>query len=116
PRYVRLSMPAWDFSSQLDLIPALQALGVRTAFTDGADLSGIAPNLYINAALHRATITVDEHGTEAAAVTVVGRGATSMPPTPVLVTADHPFAFAIVHKATGVPLFVGHVADPSARG
>jgi serpin B len=28
--------------------------------------------------------------------------------------ADHPFAFAIVHKATSTPLFYGIVADPTA--
>jgi serpin B len=114
-RNVRLSMPSWDFSSSLDLDPALRALGVRTAFTDGADLSGIGPGLHINMAVHRATITVDENGTEAAAGTLVGGAPTSVPPPPVAVTADHPFAIAIVHKATGVPLFVGHVADPSAH-
>jgi serine protease inhibitor len=30
-------------------------------------------------------------------------------------TVDRPFAFAIVHTPTGVPLFMGQVADPSAH-
>lgn len=115
-RLVQLSMPSWDFSSDLDLKPALEALGVRTAFTDRADLTGIGLNLYIEKAVHRANITVDEDGTEAAAVTGVGVGVTSAPPAPqVVVTVDHPFAFAIVHTRTGVPLFMGRVGDPSAH-
>jgi serpin B len=115
-RYVRLFMPKWDFSSALDLTQALGELGVRTAFSDFADLSGIGPNLYIASAIHKATIAVDENGTEAAAVTAVGTSPQSKPPEPIVVTADHPFAFSIVHKATGVPLFVGQVADPAAHG
>jgi serine protease inhibitor len=27
--------------------------------------------------------------------------------------ADHPFAFAVMHDATGTPLFEGVVGDPS---
>ena len=116
PRLVRLSMPSWDFSSDLDLKGALKALGVQTAFTDQADLTGIGPNLYIAQAVHRANITVDEDGTEAAAVTGVGAAATSAPPVPeVVVTADHPFAFAIVDTRIGVPLFMGRVADPTSH-
>lgn len=32
---------------------------------------------------------------------------------PTVVRADHPFAFAIVHKPTGAVLFEGSVADPT---
>ena len=32
---------------------------------------------------------------------------------PPAVRADHPFAFAIVHRPTKTPLFIGHVADPT---
>ena len=36
-------------------------------------------------------------------------------PPKIQLTVDRPFAFAIVHTATGVPLFMGQVADPSAH-
>jgi serine protease inhibitor len=70
--------------------------------------------LYIYQAVHKANITVDEWGTEAAAVTGIAM-AVSAPPQPTArVRADRPFGFAVVHAPTGVPLFVGQVADPSA--
>ena len=66
-------------------------------------------------ALHRANITVDESGTEAAAVTALVVDAAGAGPASVTVRADHPFAFAIVHQATAAPLFLGQVADPAAH-
>jgi serpin B len=79
-----------------------------------ADFSGIADErLIIGSAVHKANITVDEDGTEAAAVTAVESQATSAGPRSVTLRADRPFAFAIVHKPTGAPLFIGQVADPT---
>ena len=87
-------------------------------FTDLADFSGItgAERLAISKAVHRANITVDESGTEAAAATGIGVGPTSADAGPdVTVRADRPFAFAVVHVPTRTPLFVGQVADPAQR-
>ena len=108
---VDLFLPRWDFATDLDLLPALRTLGL----TDLDDFSGISDaGLGLDQAVHRANITVDEWGTEAAAVTGL-TFPTSAPPEPqVVVRADRPFAFAIVHQPTGAPLFIGQVADPLA--
>jgi serpin B len=59
---------------------------------------------------------VDEKGTEAAAATAVEMniplGIEMNPPKPVEVKVDHPFLFAIQHRASGACLFLGHVVDP----
>lgn len=111
----KVVMPRWDFATDLDLLPALQALGMRVPFSDQANFSGIADGLAIGQAMHRATITVDEWGTEAAAVTGLGMRVTALPADPpVEIRADRPFAFAVVHRPTQTPLFVGQVTDPSA--
>jgi serine protease inhibitor len=120
PERVKIAMPRWDFASEIELAAPLQKLGMTDAFSDSAaDFTGIAGgrgDLIIHEAVHRANITVDEAGTEAAAVTGVVIGFTSAPPPArITVRADHPFAFAIVHKPTRTPLFVGQVADPTAR-
>lgn len=119
---VKLSMPRWNFSTDLDLESVLKRMGMSVPFDrTAADLTGIAElgggrRLYIAQAVHRANISVDEWGTEAAAVTGVGMGATSAVPRELTFAVDRAFAFAIVHRSTGLPLFLGHVADPSAAG
>lgn len=115
---VKVAMPRWDFATKVDLKETLRKLGMTLPFAGEADFSGMtdAEQLTIWEAIHRANITVDETGTEAAAVTGVAVGPTSAEVAPALsVRADHPFAFAIVHKPTRMPLFTGIVADPSAK-
>ena len=115
PGRVDLSMPRWDFATDLDLIPPLRELGMEVPFDQGADFSGMLPGVWLDQAVHRANITVDEWGTEAAAVTGLAFPSSLPPPSDVTIRADHPFAFAIVDTNTGTPLFIGHVADPTDR-
>lgn len=117
PQPVDVRLPRWDFAADLPLKAELIRLGVASVFDpERADLSGISVvDLYVSQALHRANITVDEYGSEAAAVTAAAIAPTSArPEPPVSFHADRPFAFAIVHAATGAPLFYGVVADPTA--
>src|SRR2546430_17630278 len=72
PENVALSLPQWDFGSSLDLVPALRTLGLTLPFGADADFSGISPGLHVTQAVHRANITVDEWGTEAAPATAMG--------------------------------------------
>ncbi|MGH3786360.1 MAG: serpin family protein [Pseudonocardiaceae bacterium] len=109
---VDMFLPRWDFATDLDLMPALNTLGLTAL----EDLSGISEvGLGLDQAVHRANITVDEWGTEAAAATGLAFALSMPPPPQFVVRADRPFAFTIVHRPTGAPLFVGHVADPLAR-
>lgn len=111
---VDLALPRFHVTSKHDLVDALGALGLAAPFGPGADFSGISSEeLWIADALQRATITVDEWGTEAAAVTGLGFDSSGPPPPDAVIAADRPFAFAIRHVPTGAPLFVGVVADPS---
>lgn len=115
-RSVDLQLPRFRFTSEFDLGATLQAMGIRRAFTDAADFSGITREeaLQISAVLHEAFVAVDENGTEAAAATSVAITLTAIPAPvePVAVHVDHPFLFVIRHDATGAILFLGRVADP----
>ncbi len=113
---VMLEFPKWDFATDLDLKPLMIDLGMELPFEPAADFSAMTHlDLAISEVIHRANITVDEWGTEAAAVTGGGM-AGSVPPEPdIVVLADHPFAFVVRHPATGTPLFIGQVADPTAE-
>jgi serpin B len=111
-----LAMPRFDFETDLDLPRLLEAMGMTDPFDPGAaDFSGMTGSrgLYISAALHKADITVDEKGTEAAAATAVVM-AESAAPEPTEVIADRPFLFAVAERETGAILFLGRVTDPSS--
>ncbi len=112
-----VTMPRFDFESGIDLPRIFQGMGMPAAFRpDVADFSGIAGNkeLYISAAIHRATITADEKGTEATAATViVGQVSSGLATQPVHLTIDRPFIFAIVDRETGTILFLGRVMNPA---
>ncbi|MBM7785968.1 serpin family protein [Tenggerimyces flavus] len=112
---VDLTMPRWDFATDLDLVPPLRELGMEVPFTPEADFSGMLPGVMIDQVVHRANITVDEWGTEAAAVTGISAVPVSAPAPGIPLRADHPFAFAIMHLPTKTPLFLGQVVDPTAK-
>jgi serpin B len=61
---------------------------------------------------HKTYVAVDESGTEAAAVTSVGVGATAAPIDPPDYTADRPFIFAIREKNSGLVIFAGVINNP----
>ena len=112
---VFLTMPRFEFESEFSLRSALQEIGMAQALTPDADFSGMTgkPDLYIDDVFHKAFVSVDEEGTEAAAATAVVMRATSMPAEPVEVTVDRPFVFLIRDIATGTVLFLGHVVNPA---
>lgn len=59
---------------------------------------------------HQGTITVDEEGTQAAAVTTVGFMPLSAQ---VRFSVDRPFLFLVYEHRTGCLLFLGRVANPT---
>ncbi len=112
---VALGLPKFEVESSFSLVEALSALGMPVAFTERADFSGMTGNheLMIGEVVHKAFVSVDEAGTEAAAATAVMMELTAAPAEPVEVTVDRPFIFAIRDIQTGALLFVGRVVDPS---
>ncbi len=105
-------------TDQFELKDTLAALGMKQAFQQSeADFSGMTGgrNLFISAAVHKAYISVDEKGTEAAAATGTIMTATAMrqEPPPIIFRADHPFLFLIRDNQSGGILFMGRVTDPT---
>lgn len=114
-RQVALTMPKFEFESDLSLAETLAAMGMPDAFTGAADFSGMtsARDLFISNVIHKAFVSVDEAGTEAAAATaVIMKGLSAAVEEPVEVTVDHPFIFLIRDIETGTILFVGRVTNP----
>lgn len=61
-------------------------------------------------ALHKAVLTIDEKGTEAAGTTFVEAIPMSMPPS---VAFSRPYLVIIIDEITKSPLFVGKVVNPT---
>lgn len=116
---VRISLPKFKFSYYTSLKDTLESLGMKTAFTDAADLSkmtGGDNDLCVFDVLHKCYVRIDELGAEAAAVTSVIVGATAMPVDLIEFNANKPFAFAIYSVEDGTIAFMGAVNDPTAAG
>lgn len=112
---VAMAMPKFKLEWSDSLNGVLSALGMGVAFQPyQADLSGIAGNpgdLYISYVKQGTFVDVNEEGTEAAAVTVVGIGLTSVGPTEFRV--DRPFVFLIRERFSGTILFMGKIMNPA---
>ncbi|MCC5940826.1 MAG: serpin family protein [Balneolaceae bacterium] len=114
-RDITLQLPKFEFEYEIEYNDILKSMGIVKAFSEWeANLKGIADvspqNLFIDHVKHKTFIRVDEEGTEAAAVTSVGVGITSMPPQMIV---DRPFVFIIHERESGTNLFMGKVSNPA---
>jgi serpin B len=118
-RKVVLTMPKFEFTSDFSLKKTLSDMGMPIAFSGDTDFSGMdgKRDLSISDVIHKAFVSVEETGTEAAAATAVIVGLTAMPPTQpeqiVTMTIDRPFIFLIRDIQTGTILFIGRVMNPA---
>ena len=107
-------MPKFKFETKYFMAKDLIEMGMPTAFSMGADLSGMTGNmdLFIDKVIHQAFVEVNEEGTEAAAATAVIGTLNGIEKSNIF-RADHPFIFIIQQKDTGNILFMGRVNDPT---
>jgi serpin B len=119
PLKCKLALPKFAISPKSASIkPLLETLGVKTAFTTAADFRPLlgrrARQMQLDDVHQAAGITIDETGGEAvaaAAATVMSKS--FGPPLPDC-SAQRPFLFAVLHRASGTPLFMGRIGDPTA--
>jgi len=112
-RSVALSMPKFEFDSDLSLADTLAEMGMPAPFGGRADFSGMTGDrdLFISDVIHKAFVSVDEAGTEAAAATAVIMKRLALPKDPVEVSLDRPFLFLIRDIETNAILFLGRVVS-----
>lgn len=110
----RLRFPKFTLEGSLELSPDLRALGMPRAFSDAAQFPRLVTDesTRLSFVQHNVKVEVDEKGTRAAAVTVVGVVVTSVP---LGVDIDRPFVFVIRERLSGTVLFTGVVRNPLAR-
>jgi len=113
---VTLSMPRFKVENKLGLVDILKGMGIQKAFSgveaDFSAMLDIDIIAFISEVIQKSYISVDEAGTEAAAVTVIVLS-TSMGPMPnpeeVTMVIDRPFIFTITEQSTGAILFMGKI-------
>ncbi len=106
-----ISMPRFKVECKFSLKEPVADLGMKQIFGEGG-LTGIAddPRLVVYDIMHKTFVEVNEEGTEAAAVTAVIAGPTSVGAS---FHANRPFIYLIREKSTGAILFIGRMDNPS---
>ena len=123
---LQFSLPRFQIQTEARLAATLRALRMPLAFDpQAADFSGIALQpcsastdcLFISQVIHQANIDVDEKGTTASAATavVMTTGGPGYQGPWLTFRLDRPFLFILRDTKTGAVLFMGRVADPSAK-
>ncbi len=111
---ITIMIPRFRLEYKNKLNNVLINLGMKDAFIpEIANFSKInkAKKLFISEVLHKTFIEVNEEGTEAAAVTSIGVGVTSVGN---YFKVNKPFLFIIYEKNTNTILFIGKVINPIA--
>ncbi|XP_062274156.1 heparin cofactor 2 [Scomber scombrus] len=104
-------LPRFKLEQNYDLIANLKEMGLTDLFQENGDFTGMtSEKVAMNWLKHQGTITVNEEGTEAAALTQVGFMPLS---SQIRFTVDQPFLFLIYEHRTDCLVFMGRVVNPS---
>jgi len=116
-RNVTLSVPKFDVTSDLDLIPSLKNLGISDVFdsavSDFSPMTKDEKGIVLSQVKHATRVKIDEEGCVASAYTVMmmARGAAIIEEEEIDFTVNRPFLFVITNMDE-LPLFVGIVNQP----
>jgi serpin B len=114
---VWLKLPRFKVECELLLNDPVMSVGMKHMFEeDLADFEKISDwELFVSFIKQKTYVEVNEEGTEAAAVTVIGIGITSVGPSEpqsIPFHANRPFLYLIKEKSTGAILFIGRMDEP----
>jgi serpin B len=116
-RYGHLAMPRFKLDFKRSFKDILAELGMGVAFIEGlADFTRINKmgGLFISEVLHKSFLEINEEGTEAAAVTVVEIGYTSVGDE-FRMTINRPFLLVIRETKNNTVLFLGKIMEPESN-
>lgn len=116
-REIRLRLPKFKLSSDIDFQKILVSMGLKISATDVIDFSGLTElpeyNLSIDGIRQSSIIELNEKGTKVISTTHVSGGITSPGPPPEIVEfyLDHPFAYIIREKSTNAIIAMGKICE-----
>lgn len=110
-RGVKVSIPKFDVSSQIDMNSGLRKLGATQIFEHLNPYYDMH-DAYVDEIKHSARVSIDEEGCEGAAYTNISLtlSASAEPENTIQFNVNRPFVFVITSEV-GAPLFVGVVHD-----
>lgn len=113
-----VQFPKFELEYELKMNAVLSAMGMGIAFdptrANFTRLYSGTQNAYISSVLHKTYVKVDEEGTEAAAVTSVTIGVTSIGGG-FNFRANRPFFFFIRENQSNTILFAGKIVEPETK-
>jgi serine protease inhibitor len=108
-----IAMPKLSLSAAEELLPPLDALGLRPARLHKDALDEFSPEeLIITRIVQKLELRLAEDGTEAAAATAVVTTRSLGTVAEVKMAVDKPFVFALRDQKSGMILFMGYVGTP----
>ena len=109
-----VALPKVNLQNKVSLNGLLTGLGMGVVFTGAADFTGLSPQARrLGFVEQAATLQVGEQGTVASAATAVGIAPSAAQVGPPPVTFDRPYLMVVTDPATGEPLFMARVTDPT---
>jgi len=116
PRDYLINIPKFELSYANQMNDDLMNLGLNLPFDQlNADLSNLGSaggNLYVSRVIHKTFLKIDEEGATAAAVTGIGIGVVSLPPS---IIFNRPFLCFIWEKADNSILFIAKITNPNKK-
>ena len=105
---VAVKLPRFETQTDQDLKEIMSNLGMSKAFSENAEFPNVCNEpVYIALMKQVAKIKVNEQGSEAAAVTIIGEKALSANDYYATFHATRPFLYVITEQSTGVVFFIG---------
>ena len=107
PYILDIYLPKFETETDMRLEEIMQSLGMPNSFSGNGFTEFCNDRVYISLMKQCAKIKLDEEGTEAAAVTVIGIEKSGGLPKYASFVADRPFLYTISEQSTGAIFFIG---------
>ncbi|MCF2490571.1 serpin family protein [Dyadobacter sp. CY347] len=113
---VEVGLPRFILKYSAQLKETLKEMGIQKAFTSGAELGKIhaTAHLAVDFVKQDTYLGIEEKGTEAAAVTSIGIGLTSVGQNQQVI-CDRPFGLIISENTSNTILFMGRINNPESK-
>ncbi|MBA2367974.1 MAG: serpin family protein [Candidatus Protochlamydia sp.] len=111
---VYLGLPRFRLEDRLNLNIILQSLGMKQAFDQNADFTGMseAKGLKLSNVAHKTLLKIDEKGIESTRINQTGPAQNLDNTEAIKFLIDHPFYIFLVDRASGSILSIGRVLQP----